>query len=112
MSLLSSVLKGKGVQTAFCSLCSANAAPSRAVSSNANPRGEISQEAFRSNISRGEAVLRDEVQRRRGNLNQLVGVFGKEAERGPAPGSVIAQKQGEATSRTEDGRNEVDRTAD
>lgn len=97
MSLLSSVAKGKGVQTAFCSLCSIAATPVRALASTA--RREITDEELQSNRIRGQARLQADAlareQHRRKRLNELVGVVKDVANQGVAENSIMAQRQSE-----------------
>lgn len=93
MSLFSSVIKGKGVQTAFCSLCSNTAGPARLLSSTA--RRTITDEQLKSNRSVGQARLQQEAaarqQFRRQKVGELTGVLKTVEIEGVAENSIMAQ---------------------
>lgn len=103
MSVLTSALKGKGVQSAFCSLCATASSPSTTTASrafsSAVARSQISEAEFEDRRARGyerlqsDAINREE--RRRGLLQNLVGYSKEWARDGVQPGSIMAERQGE-----------------
>lgn len=123
MSILTSALKGKGVQSAFCSLCSSAAsvnttaaaavARSRAFSSTIPHSQQLSDAEYAARRARGNVLMQEDVAKRAAarqeRLSELSAQSREWAKEGPRPGSVIAERQGKG--RTNELRSYMTRTS-